>query len=368
MDFKFKQALATGAAITALLLNPVSLVFASSDATATVAEDGTATTYTNDGDNFTVVNNNGGAGVANLDLGVGVSGLNDQSGNDDENSLGTGPADGFGDSDNFLNTNVTEANSSVGEDGDADATAYDNDVVTVRNTNTGDIDNMTLGLALSGFNTQSDNDDGNQLTTGDSTAMAAALNEVNSNWTTVGGSNSAHATASVGEDGTATTFAQDNDVLVARNTNTAVVDNLSVAVAVSGWNDQSGNDDDNSLATGSSTADSSANNFANTNVTVVEGGDGGSATADSSVGEDGDADATAYDNDTATVTNTNDASIDNVSAGVAVSGGNTQSGNDDGNTMTTGSSSGSSCSTNTANSNWTAIGGTLPEGGTSGCN
>ena len=64
----------------------------------------------------------------------------------------------------------------------------------------------------------------------------------------------------------------------------------------------------------------------------------------------------------------NDASIDNVSAGVAVSGGNTQSGNDDGNTMTTGSSSGSSCSTNTANSNWTAIGGTLPEGGTSGCN
>ena len=376
MNDKLKKLVATGTALAALLLSS-GVALASAEAEASVEDDGTAYSYSEDNDDFRVRNRNSG-GLFNLDAGVGVSGFNSQSGNDDDNSLGTGDAEGEAESDNFGNSNITlieddeEAGSStsdasVGEDGTATSYAYDNDIVEVINCNHADLDNLTLGLAISGLNDQSGNDDGNDMDTGDSDAIAATLNEVNSNWTMIGGSHSAHATAEVGDDGAAYAFAEDNDEITVRNRNSADLGNLSLAIAVSGGNTQSGNDDDNSMETGGSTAESSANNFVNSNITVVGGGDGGSSTADASVGEDGTATSYAYDDDTVGVTNNNEAEVTNVSAGVAVSGGNEQSGNDDGNSMTTGSSSGSSCSTNTFNSNWTAIGSDVPEGGDSGC-
>jgi hypothetical protein len=378
MVIKFKKLVAATAVSALVFANVASSTYAAADASASVEDDGDAYTYSDDSDEF-VVDNEQNGWLANYDLGIGVSGGNTQGWNDDENDMSTGSADGWGASDNFLNSNVsviedTDQGSStsdamVGEDGNASAVAYDNDEVRVENDNNAGLENLTLGLAVSGYNTQSGNDDGNDMDTGNSDAMATALNEVNSNWTMIGGSHSAHSTAEVGDDGDAYAYSEDNDFVRVRNTNDARVSNASLAFAVSGGNSQSGNDDDNSMDTGRSTAESNASNFVNSNVTVVGGENGnGSSTANAEVGEDGNASSFSYDNDEVRVNNSNEAEVENVSVAAGVSGGNTQSDNDDNNSMTTGSASGGSCSTNTVNSNWTVIGGTLPSGSEGGCN
>lgn len=377
MNIDIKKVLATAAAAGLVLATPVT-AFAASDASASVGDDGESYSYSDDSDNLSVDNSQHG-NVANLDLGVGVSGLNSQNDNDDDNGVATGDAEGFAGSDNFVNSNVSliedadegssTSDATVGEDGNAWAYAYDNDEVTVENDNCAYLENLTLGAGVSGLNSQNGNDDENQITTGDSHAEALAWNEVNSNWTTIGGSHSGNAMAHVEDDGDAYAFAEDNDSVTVENRNSAYVSNASVAAAVSGGNSQSWNDDNNSINTGYAHANSDASNFVNSNVTVVGGEAGnGSAQSTSNVGEDGNANSYAYDNDEVTVENSNNANVENASVAVGVSGGNTQSGNDDGNNVTTGSASGSSCSTNTVNSNWTVIGGSLPEGGSAGCN
>jgi hypothetical protein len=220
------------------------------------------------------------------------------------------------------------------------------------------------------LNSQDGNDDSNELMSGDADAQAETLNEVNNNWTIIGGSHSAHASADVADDGDAYALADDSDDIYVGNYNDADVENYTIAVALSGGNSQSWNDDDNTLESGEAHASSSVNNFVNNNVTVVGGDDedGGSSTASATVGEDGDASSVSYDNDSVSVDNDNDADVTNVNVSAGVSGGNTQSSNDDGNSMTTGNATGTTCSTNTVNSNWTVIGGNLPEGSESGCN
>lgn len=375
MKEKMKKILAAILATFALLVN-TTYAFAGADADASVGDDGDAVSDSFDNDS-TIVDNSNDGDLTNADLCGSSSGGNTQSGNDDGNSMGTGDAECDAESANFLHSNVTEvgddedgsadANSAVGEDGDATATADDSDDVSVDNTNDGSIDNATLTAANSGGNDQSGNDDGNSMTTGDAMAMAAALNELNSNWTMVAGSHSATATASVGDDGDAVADAFDNDSTMISNSNGAILSNASLAAASSGGNTQSGNDDDNDLDTGDAEAGASANNFVNNNVTVVGGSDGGSADADASVGEDGTATATADDSDDVSVTNTNDADVLNVSDAIADSGGNDQSDNDDGNSMTTGKATGKGCSSNTVNSNWTSVGGSLPAAGDNPC-
>lgn len=350
-------------------------VLAAADATAHVEDDGDSFSLTSDSDEFEVDNDQH-ASLSNFDLGIGVSGANSQSDSDDENEMGTGEAAGWGSSDNFLNSNVTAiedveddsatSEATTGEDGSAEALAFDNDYIKVDNDNHAYLENLTLGLAVSGLNSQDGNDDGNTMTTGDSEAMAFALNEVNSNWTVIGGGHSAHASAEVGDDGDSFALAKDNDEVRVYNDNEAKVENASLAFAISGGNSQSWNDDDNSIETGESSAQSSATNFVNSNVTVVGSQDGG-ATASATTGEDGSAESKAFDNDEVKVDNDNSAYVENVSVAAGVSGGNTQDGNDDNNSITTGSASGGSCSTNTVNSNWTVIGGELPEGGSAGC-
>lgn len=376
MVYKFKKLIAAAGIASLVFSSFATSAYAAAEADASVADDGDSFSLTSDSDEFKVDNHQHGW-VANYDLGIGVSGANDQSDNDDENAMTTSDASGYGGSENFLNSNMTgiwgdeegssTADASVGEDGNATAKAFDNDEFRVENHNRGYLENLTLGLAVSGLNSQSGNDDGNSIDTGDSDAMAYALNEVNSNWTFIEGGNSAHATASVGDDGDAFALAKDNDYVRVENRNYARVENASIALAISGGNTQYGNDDDNELNTGSSSASSSASNYVNNNVTVVGGDGNGSATANAEVGEDGTATSKAFDNDEVKVKNKNNAEVQNVSVAAGVSGGNTQSGNDDGNTMSTGSASGSSCSTNTVNSNWTVIGGSLPEGGEGGC-
>lgn len=378
MVMSFKKVAAATAMTAALLAVTTGSVFAASDASASVGDDGDSYTYSDDSDWLSVDNHQHGY-LGNLDMGFGVSGFNSQSHSDDENYMQTGGAAGFGGSDNFLNSNasflgddsegsaVSEA--WVGEDGNASAEAYDNDSIRVDNHNHGWLENFTLGAAVSGFNRQNRNDDGNELHTGDSLAEANAWNELNSNWTWIDGGHSAYATAGVTDDGDSFAYADDSDRVRVLNRNWANLGNASVAVAVSGGNSQSRNDDDNVLETGSSIASSSVSNFVNNNVTIVNSEDhvGPSATASASTGEDGDSTSESYDNDSVRVENSNNANVENVSVSAGVSGGNSQSGNDDGSHMVTGEASGSSCSTNTVNSSWTVIGGSLPEGSQVGC-
>src|SRR5688572_25895607 len=90
----------------ALVLAAPRAAFASAEATSDVTGDGDAYSLTSDSDDL-LVDNHQHAWLGNTDMGIGVSGGNDQSDNDDENSMGTGAADGSGASDNFLNSNVT---------------------------------------------------------------------------------------------------------------------------------------------------------------------------------------------------------------------------------------------------------------------
>jgi hypothetical protein len=386
---KMKTMLATGIAMAALLVTTTG-VFAEASATATVEDDGVADSFVKDVDVFEVDNHNCDADLFNVDFGAGVSGLNLQSGNEDHNSLKTGKSEGSADSQNFANSNVTEVDESesgdpaeseatVGSNEEADADAIDIDIFKVFNYNDADATNLTLGLAVSGGNFQFCNEDDNEIETGDSEADATTLNELNSNWTQIGGlddSDGVMALATVEDDGVADAFAKDVDVIKVFNHNDADLFNLTGAVAVSGANTQSGNEDENTLKTGRAVADSSAENYLNSNITVVNSLDDGGSQATASVGDaagDGcgactgpkdevTSSATSIDIDKVEVKNHNDADVTNVSAGVAVSGGNTQSHDEDTNSLTTGSSSGSSNSVNTVNSNWTSIG-----SGISGC-
>lgn len=380
---KFKKILAVLAIFSFLFVGaPVrSVVLAASDADASVGEDGNAVSTTEDNDVLTITNGNneGGDSIDNTDLWTGTTGGNVQDANDDTNKMRTGSANGGAMSDNFLHSNVVtvedealegsaHAGATVGEDGNATASAFDNDEFTIDNNNEGSIVNTTVALGTTGGNSQSGNDDGNILWTGSATAMAQALNELNNNWVTLGSSNSAHANASVGEDGDASSTAEDDDIVNLTNNNIVnEFTNTATASSTTGGNIQTGNDDDNSVSSGAATASTKSNNFVNNNVTKV-GNTGGSSNATSHVGDDGNANSSSSDNDEVNVTNNNEATVTNTSTSAATSGGNVQSGNDDGNSMETGNTSGTTCSSNTANSNWTSVGAGAPGSSTGSCN
>jgi hypothetical protein len=369
-----KIVLAAAAAGIALSLT-TSNTFASADASAVVVDDGNATSYTYDNDNLSFDNCNFGE-LENFDMGAGNSGFNKQSWNDDENDMTTGNADGWASSDNFLNSTIgsiedaddetAHASATVGEDGDATANASDNDEITVRLHNRGELFNVTVGVANSGMNKQSHNDDGNLIETGDADAMAGALNEVNSSWLVLGGNDGgAHALAEVGDDGNANAMAQDNDSLHLSVRNSAGVDTMSMALANTGMNKQSHNDDDNVLTTGGAQASSYQETYVNSTVVNTEI-NGGGAVASATVGEDGNATSNANDNDSTSVSVSNNAEVSSASVAVGNTGGNSQSGNDDGNSMSTGDASGATCSTQTVNTFW--FGNVESGEGSHGCN
>lgn len=369
-----KIVLAAAAAGIALSLT-TSNIFAAADASAVVVDDGNAYATTEDSDDLTLKNFNYGD-LDNFDMGAGNSGFNKQSWNDDENEMLTGNADGWASSDNFLNSTIgsiedaddetAHASATVGEDGNATAKAYDNDKIYVKLKNHGSLSNVTLGLANSGFNKQSGNDDGNLMETGDADAMAGALNEVNSSWLVLGGNDGgAHALAEVGDDGGAYARAEDNDQLHLFVWNHAGVDTMSLALANTGMNKQSHNDDANVLTTGGAAASSYQETYVNSTVVNTEV-NGGGAVASATVGEDGNATSEAVDNDETSVLVGNTAEVSSVSVAVGNSGGNSQSGNDDGNSTTTGDASGATCSTQTVNTFW--FGNVESGEGSHGCN
>lgn len=378
MTINFKTTLATGAAIASLLLNTTS-VFAASQASSEVLGDGSATVSTSDSDNLSVGLNNG-ADVDNFDLGLGISGGNSIASADDSNSATSLSATGNAESNNFANSNYgviaaddevsSDASAKVGEDGNATATATDIDSMSIGITNGGELDNATVGFALSGFNSVESSDDGNSVGGGSALASAETLNELNSNWLMLEGSHSAYATAEVGDDGSATANTTNVDTVSVGLNNGGTISNLTLAAAVSGGNSISNSDDGNSATGGNATADSNVNNYLNSNVVVVGGATsthpGAESTAE--VGEDGSATATANDTQTVSVGVNNGADIENVNVSAGVSGGNSIENADDGNSVNSGAASGNACSTNTVNSNWIVIGGQAPQGGDSGCN
>lgn len=379
-----KKYIATGAAVVALLFS-ASAALAESSATATVTDDGDAVSIVKDSDTFTVDNHNVKADLFNVDFGAGVSGLNEQKGTEDGASMTTGSAFGSGNTENYENSNVTDlgegveiaslpgSSATVGDDGDAMALAFDTDVFKVTNFNLAGVFNVTAGVAISGLNAQICGEDDNAMTTGSSTAMATTLNEVNSNWTKIGDGEggTVSALAAVADDGDAFAKVENKDNVTVINTNHGYLANATLAAAVSGGNTQFMGEDNNSMNTGSATAVSNASNYINSNITEInsvssEGTNASASTKDG--GEDScltnscggggteGAKSIAEDTDTVKVTNTNTAKVTNISAGVAVSGGNTQANNEQGTTMTTGSSNGTSTSVNTVNSNWTGVG------------
>ena len=382
MNLYVKKTLAAGTAIAALLLN-TGVAFAAADAEATVGDDGDAYSQSYDNDEMKIKIDNDAEDMLNVDAGVGLTGANFQFGGDDDSEITTGDAEGEGTSENFVNSTMgevsdeegdsAEADAEVGEDGYAEAYAYDQDLLDLFIKNHADMINVSAGVAVSGLNFQFCNDDGGLIDTGDSDATASSLNELNSTWLAVNGSHTATATATVGDDGDAFAQAYDDDTYKIRLSNDANLLNVSASVALSGMNMQFGTDDNSEIHTGSATASSTAENYLNSSVIVI-GDMGGGAVATSSVGNDTaidtcscdkdycnhdeclGSDAYAYDNDTVTVDVVNDANVTNISAAVAVSGGNVQTGSDDGGTIDTGDATGISTSTNTVNSTWFTIG------------
>lgn len=336
-------------------------VFAAADASNTnITQDSFADVEASDNDSLKVDTKNLDTDFVNIDASLASSGLNDQSGNEDGNDLTTKEADAWYKTDNFLNVNEVSghdgalaSNSNISDNSDGDALAEDNDKVDVYNTNEDTLlFNLTASVANSGFNSQDNNEDGNNMLVGAADSFALTSNVVNHNLVSGGDGSSAEASNSnISNDSFADAEAYDNDQIKVSNVNkdTDVI-NVTAAVSNSGLNSQSGNEDGNDMTVGDSSSVSVASNYVNVNETKV-GGSGATAT-NTNVSDNSDGDATAQDNDKIDVKNENkETTVVNVSASVSNSGDNTQSNNEDGNSMTTGSAEATGQTTNVVNAN-----------------
>lgn len=229
-----------------------------------------------DSDTINVTNRNEKTNAFNLTLSVANTGLNRQNNNEDGNTMMAGSAWSYAGSSNVVNHNLVSggngssaiaSNSNITNDSFADSEAYDNDTVTVKNTNKDTtFKNYTVAISNSGLNQQNGNEDGNSMTTGDTGSGVVAENYVNVNETLVGGSSAyaSNSNISGGSDGDA--VANDGDTVSVTNNNTTTnVTNVSVAVANSGGNTQNNNEDGNSTTTGSAQATGSTVNVVNAN-------------------------------------------------------------------------------------------------------
>lgn len=256
----------------------------------------------------------------------------------------------------FAATSAT--NTDITGDSFADSEAFDNDNVTVASSNVDqDLLNIDVSLASTGLNTQSGNEDDNTLHASNAGALYETSNFMNVNEVTgTDGATASNSDISAGSDGDA--LAEDNDKVSVTNYNYDTdVFNLTAAVANTGLNSQDNNEDGNWLTSGTAGSIATTSNVVNHNKTV--GGSGTTAMAtNSNITGDSFADSEAYDNDHIYVTNTNkDTDFTNITAAVSNSGLNSQSGNEDGNTMTTGNTGATTTASNYVNVNHTEVGG-----------
>lgn len=356
-----KKIAIAGATVSIALGTYAIPVFAEAEATnSDVTQDSFADAESFDNDTVKVDTKNHDTGLVNIDASLASSGLNDQSGNEDDNDMTTNSSDAWYRTDNFLNVNeasghdgAVASNSNISDGSDGDAVAEDNDYVDVKNSNEITfLFNLTASVANSGLNTQDDNEDGNSMLVGSAESFALTSNVVNHNVVSGGNSSSAvAANSSISGDSFADADASDNDTIKVdnRNYDTKVI-NVTAAVSNSGGNSQSNNEDGNDMTVGDSSSTSIASNYVNVNETKV-GGSSATAT-NTNISDNSDGDATAEDNDRINVKNENEVTtVVNVSASVSNSGGNTQSDNEDGNSMTTGSAQATGQTTNVVNAN-----------------
>lgn len=359
---KLLKKLAVAGATISLALGAYTVpVFADAEATNTdVTQDSFADSESFDNDDVKVEVKNIDTDMTNLDFAFANSGLNTQDNNEDGNDLTADNADAWYRTDNFLNVNEVSghdgalaSNDNISDNSDGDAYAEDNDKVEVKNENIDtDFFNLTASVANTGLNSQSYNEDGNSLMVGSAESFALTSNVVNHN--IVEGGNGSSAVASntdVTNNSFADSEAYDNDDIKVSNKNydTKVV-NITASVANSGGNTQDNNEDGNTMQTGSSESVSVASNYVNVNDTQL-GGSSATAT-NSNISNNSDGDAYADDSDTIEVKNENkNTTVVNVSASVSNTGGNSQSGNEDGNSTTTGGASATGQTTNVVNAN-----------------
>lgn len=245
--------------------------------------DGDATAVSNA--DVTVKNLNKDTDVLNVTASVANTGLNFQNDNEDGNSTMTGTAWSYASASNVVNHNQVSnggcglpvcgqsdptamaSNTNITGDSFADSTATNTTNMTVNNTNDGtDFVNVTASVANSGLNFQSNNEDGNSITTGNTASGVAAANYVNVNETAVGNgaATATNSNITAGSDGDAT--ATNTTTLTVNNTNKDTdVLNVSVSVANSGGNVQNGNEDGNTTTTGSAVSGGTTTNVVNAN-------------------------------------------------------------------------------------------------------
>lgn len=357
-----KKIAVAGATVTLALGTYAVPVFAAAESENTdITNDSYADAKSYDDDKVKVSVDNSNSTLFNFDAALANSGLNEQSYNDDGNDLSTEKGEAWFKTDNFLNVNETKgtggahaANDGISDSSDGDAEASDNDHVYVRNENTNTSAwNLTASIANTGLNSQDYNEDGNSLAAGRAESIALTSNVVNHNKLVVGGEgSSAHAMNSdITNDSYADAYASDDDHIFVKNVNEkTTVKNITASVANSGVNSQSDNDDGNELTTGKAESVAVASNYVNVNETKV--GSEGAMASNTNVSDESYADSESSDNDHIKVSNENtNTTVTNVTVSVSNTGGNTQSGNEDGNTTSTGKASATGQTTNVVNAN-----------------
>ena len=373
--------IAISAGTTALVLSSCVSVFAVAETSnEDITDHSQARSVARDNDDMRATNVSDGIRFANVDVGVANTGFNSQNRNEDENLTESSGADAYWETANFANVNETEFGESSGATASNDtvddhsgdvaggapggpvtAIADDSDVYRVNNTNTRTrLFNVTASVANTGLNDQNGNEDLNNMTAGTAMSTSYAGNVVNDNYTMIGSGDSETADAyneSITDHSQTRAEAYDNDNVGVNNTNagTSLV-NVTASVANSGLNNQNGNEDENTMETGATDAYVETANFVNVNETVVDTGSSAEA-SNENVDDHSEAVAIAEDNDTVRVSNTNTRTrVLNVSVSVANSGGNDQNGNEDGNSMKTGTAVVTGKTANVVNANQTYVG------------
>lgn len=357
-----KKIAVAGATVTLALGTYAVPVFAAAESSnEDITNDSFADTKAYDDDQVKVDVKNEDTDLFNFDAALANSGLNEQSYNDDGNDLSTDSGEAWYRTDNFLNVNETTgkggasaSNENISNSSDGDAKATDNDDVDVKNKNKDTtVWNLTASVANTGLNSQDYNEDGNSLVAGGAESLAVTSNVVNHNKLTVGedGSSATAMNSNITNDSFADSYASDDDKVKVSNKNEKTfVGNVTASIANSGGNSQSDNDDGNDMTTGQTSSVAVASNYVNVNETKVGGG--GAQASNNNITQDSFGDAKASDDDDIDVKNENkDTTVTNVTVSVSNSGSNTQSGNEDGNTMNTGSAQATGQTTNVVNAN-----------------
>ncbi|GEM_PF-4678029 len=290
-----------------------------------------------------------------------------------EPEIETGNAEATANTTNFQNTNLTAiegeggaaawaSNSDTGRKSNNSAWAIAADVVFVGNFNHARINNFTVAMANTGFNSIKGRK--GSIKSGNAEAAANTTNTQNTNYTMVsgddnyeilanGGVEAKNSQTGKGSENIAIALGINANVVV--NKNQAKLNNHTVAGANTGFNTISGGTKSGSIETGDASATANTTNTQNTNVTAISDDGEVSATAQNEqTGKDSTNETIAVNVNANVVVNENQAKLDNHTVAGANTGMNSEQGSGK---IETGDASATANTTNTQNTNMTSIGG-----------